>query len=102
MVSQYDVEIFQRLEHLIEIKIPLYETEENQVMLLQERVAEAQRVAKTQLKDMEDSKKHGNKRKRSQHDADGNNGFESWYDGKKRVNFNKKGKMQKFRKPNKY
>nr|CAD7405359.1 unnamed protein product [Timema poppensis] len=46
-VSQYDVELYQRIEHLIGKKLPLYVTQEAEVMILQERVAEAQRIAKT-------------------------------------------------------
>lgn len=45
-VTQYDVELYQRIEQLISKQLPLYETEEQEVMLLQERVAEAQRIVK--------------------------------------------------------
>ena len=45
-VTQYDVELYQRIEHLIGKKLPLFKTEEEEVMLLQERVTEAQRYAK--------------------------------------------------------
>lgn len=45
-VTQYDVELYQRIEQLIEKTLPLYKTEEDEVMILQERVAEAQRIAK--------------------------------------------------------
>jgi hypothetical protein len=43
---RYDVELYQRIEHLIGKKLPLYKTEEQEVMLLMERVTEAQRFAK--------------------------------------------------------
>lgn len=43
---RYDVELYQRIEQLIEKKLPLYKTEESEVMLLMERVSEAQRFAK--------------------------------------------------------
>lgn len=43
---QYDVELYQRIEELISKKLPLYKTEEQEVMVLQERVAEAERLAK--------------------------------------------------------
>jgi hypothetical protein len=46
LVLQYDVELYQRIEHLIGKQLPLYKTEEEEVMVLQERVSEAQRVAK--------------------------------------------------------
>lgn len=45
-VTQYDVELYQRIEHLIGKKLPVYPTEEGDVMSLLERVAEAQRIAK--------------------------------------------------------
>ena len=43
---RYDVELFQRIEHLIGKKLPLYQTEEEEVMMLMERVTEAQRYAR--------------------------------------------------------
>ena len=43
---RYDVELYQRIEHLIGKKLPLYKTEEDEVMSLMERVTEAQRYAK--------------------------------------------------------
>ncbi|KDR10427.1 probable ATP-dependent RNA helicase DDX47 [Zootermopsis nevadensis] len=52
-VTQYDVELYQRIEHLIGKQLPLYKTEEEEVMVLQERVSEAQRVAKIEVKDIE-------------------------------------------------
>ena len=48
-ISQYDVELYQRIEHLIGKKLPLYKTEEQEVMLLMERVTEAQRFAKLEM-----------------------------------------------------
>lgn len=66
IVSQYDIELYQRIEHLLGKQLPLYKCEEDEVMALQERVAEAQRTAKLELKDLEESKgykgKKGNKR----------------------------------------
>ena len=40
------MELYQRIEHLIDKKLPLYKTEEDEVMLLVERVNEAQRFAR--------------------------------------------------------
>lgn len=45
-VTQYDVELYQRIEQLISKQLPLYPAEEESVMILQERVAEAQRMVK--------------------------------------------------------
>ncbi|XP_068151963.1 LOW QUALITY PROTEIN: ATP-dependent RNA helicase DDX47 [Drosophila tropicalis] len=61
MVSQYDIELYQRIEHLLGKQLPLYKCEEDEVMALQERVAEAQRTAKLELKDIEESQKGGGK-----------------------------------------
>ncbi|XP_055544750.1 ATP-dependent RNA helicase DDX47 [Wyeomyia smithii] len=60
-VTQYDVELYQRIEHLLGKKLPLFKCEEDEVMALQERVSEAQRTARLELKDIEERK--GNKRK---------------------------------------
>lgn len=62
-VTQYDVELYQRIEHLLGKKLPLYACEEDEVLALQERVGEAQRTAKLELKDIEDRKgQRGKKR----------------------------------------
>lgn len=63
-VTQYDVELYQRIEQLLGKKMPQYECEEDEVMALQERVGEAQRTAKLEQKDIDDRKgiKKGAKR----------------------------------------
>jgi len=60
-ITQYDVELYQRIEQLIEKKLPLYPTEEKEVMVLLERVVEAQRLAKMEM--AEGDKKKKKKRK---------------------------------------
>ena len=63
-VSQYDVELYQRIEQLLGKKMPLYPSIEEEVMLLGERVAEALRIAKTEMKELDDKKgPKGRKRK---------------------------------------
>ncbi len=63
-VSQYDLELYLRIEHLLGKKLPKYETEEDIVMSLAESVAEAQRYAQRELKEMEEKKKSSKKRKK--------------------------------------
>jgi ATP-dependent RNA helicase DDX47/RRP3 len=89
-VTQYDVELFQRIEHLVGKQMPIYKTQDDEVMLLQERVAEAQRLAKIQIKEMEDKKKQNgkNKRKGNQSDDDNNNDTEESAGFKKRLQKN--------------
>ena len=50
MVTQYDVEVYQRLEGLLGTKLPEYKTDEETVLVLLERVSDAQRFgdARTQ------------------------------------------------------
>ncbi|CAF1491879.1 unnamed protein product [Rotaria magnacalcarata] len=56
-VTQYDIELYQRIEHLIGKQLPQYSTHEDEVMLFLERVNEADRQARIQMKEMEDEKK---------------------------------------------
>lgn len=56
-VTQYDVELYQRIEYLIGKKLPEFPTVQEEVLLLMERVSEAQRIAKLEMKDLEDKKK---------------------------------------------
>ncbi|XP_047144372.1 probable ATP-dependent RNA helicase DDX47 isoform X1 [Hydra vulgaris] len=56
-VTQYDVELYQRIEQLIGKKLPLHPMVEEEVMLLVERVTEAQRYAKMELKQVHETKR---------------------------------------------
>jgi len=51
------VELYQRIEQLIGKKLPLYPTVEEEVLLLMERVTEAQRYAKMELREIQEKKK---------------------------------------------
>lgn len=62
MVTQYDVELVQRIEKVIDKKMELWPTDKEEVMLLKERVDEAARLAINELK--EEAKTGGKKRKR--------------------------------------
>lgn len=66
-VTQYDVEAYQRLEALIGQKLPEYPADEATVLVLLERVSEAQRLAARELREMqasEGSKGKGKGKKR--------------------------------------
>ncbi len=51
-ITQYDVENFQKIESLIEKKMELYETSENQVLGLHERVLDAIRYSRQETKEI--------------------------------------------------
>ncbi len=59
MVTQYDVEVYQRLEGLLGKKLPEYKLDEETVLVLLERVSEAQRLATRELKEQLAASKGG-------------------------------------------
>ncbi|KAI7824569.1 P-loop containing nucleoside triphosphate hydrolase protein [Kickxella alabastrina] len=67
-VTQYDVELLQRIEQVIGKKLDVFPGEKDAVLLLQERVSEAQRMAMLDLKDIQSKQKNGKKRGRSDGD----------------------------------
>ena len=64
-VTQYDIELFQRIEQLIGLKMELFPTIEEEVMVLSDRVGEAQRYAKMEMADKEQKRKEGKKRRKN-------------------------------------
>lgn len=55
-VSQYDVEVWQRIEGALGKQLKEYDVEKDEVMILAERVAEAQRQAIVEMKNFEEKK----------------------------------------------
>jgi len=55
-VTQYDVELFQRIEFLLGRQLPEYNIDQNVVEALQEKVSEAQKSAKIQFNDINNIK----------------------------------------------
>lgn len=63
LVTQYDVEFFQKIEHLTGLKMEQFEAERDEVLLLLERVNDALRLATMQMKESDPDRKGGGKRK---------------------------------------
>ncbi|ORX88839.1 DEAD-domain-containing protein [Basidiobolus meristosporus CBS 931.73] len=59
LVTQYDVELLQRIEAVIDKKLDEFPVDKDTVLLLQERVSEAQRIATMEMKELNASKKGG-------------------------------------------
>lgn len=59
LVTQYDVELFQRIEGLLGYKLAEYQLDQPAVMILADRVAEAQRIAAMELREADARKKGG-------------------------------------------
>jgi ATP-dependent RNA helicase DDX47/RRP3 len=80
MVTQYDVEVYQRLEALLGKKLPEYKLDEETVLVLLERVNEAQRLATRELKEQLAARKNsfGRRKRRTggMEDDDGADGGE--------------------------
>lgn len=66
MVTQYDVELIQRIEKVIGKEMEQWPTDKEEVALLRERVDEAGRLAANELKDQAKSGGHGKKRRRDE------------------------------------
>jgi ATP-dependent RNA helicase DDX47/RRP3 len=90
MVSQYDVELFQRIEQLLGRAIQEYKIEEQQALVFLERANEASRIAIMQMKE-----KESNRRTRDDDDEPaGNNDLDAGgEDGQHRIK--RKGKPNK-------
>lgn len=56
LVTQYDVEVWLRIEAALGKKLGAYETVKEEVMVLNERVSEAQRHAVTEMKDLHEKR----------------------------------------------
>lgn len=70
-VTQYDVELIQRIEKDLGRTLEPYQIEKEDVLLLQERVSEAQRLAVMEMKEQAAAGKEGkNKRMRSEGNDD--------------------------------
>ncbi|KAG9674666.1 putative ATP-dependent rRNA helicase rrp3, partial [Aureobasidium melanogenum] len=58
-VTQYDVEVYQRIEKALAKKLPEHDAPRDQVMVFAEKVSEAQRVAVREMKDLHEKAKSG-------------------------------------------
>ena len=73
-VTQYDVEAYQRLEALLQQKLPAYDAPEETVLVLLERVSEAQRLATRELREMQQQDPKNKKRSRDEEGGQGDGG----------------------------
>src|ERR1700733_14212439 len=63
LVTQYDVELIQRIEAVINKKMDLWPTDKEEIALLRERVNEAGRLAAAELREESGKKGHRKRRK---------------------------------------
>ena len=74
IVTQYDVEIYQRIEHMLGTKLEAFDAPQDEALLLMERVGEAQRYAAMEARSGADKRKAGGKRPRDGRGDDGGMG----------------------------
>ena len=67
-VTQYDVELYQRLEHLLGRRLPKADVDEDRALAFLDRVTEASRTAQRQMNDDDSLKKR--RKKRDDYDDD--------------------------------
>ncbi|KAI8640188.1 P-loop containing nucleoside triphosphate hydrolase protein [Parasitella parasitica] len=99
-VTQYDVELIQRIEKDLERKLDAFPVEKDEVMMLQERVDEAQRIATLELKETENGKKSkrgGRKNDDDDDDADIDPEERGGAQGKRKFKGNNNNKSKKKR-----
>jgi ATP-dependent RNA helicase DDX47/RRP3 len=70
LVTQYDVELIQRIEAVINKKLDLWPTDKEEIALLRERVDEAGRLAATELREEGGKKGHRKRRRGEGEDRD--------------------------------
>ncbi|GAB7345711.1 hypothetical protein MBLNU457_3987t1 [Dothideomycetes sp. NU457] len=73
VVTQYDVEVYQRIENALKKKLPQHNAPKDEVMVFLDKVSEAQRVAIRQLKDMQEKTKEKGPRGPRGHERGGGN-----------------------------
>ncbi|KXN73762.1 ATP-dependent rRNA helicase rrp3 [Conidiobolus coronatus NRRL 28638] len=82
LVTQYDVELLQRIEHAIKKKLDEFPIDKDAVMVLQERVGEAQDIAVKELKEVVANRKNQGSSKRSKDfsklDPNGNDDIDNY------------------------
>mmetsp|Transcript_26315 Transcript_26315/g.71197 ORF Transcript_26315/g.71197 Transcript_26315/m.71197 type:complete len:447 (+) Transcript_26315:177-1517(+) len=73
LVTQYDVEQFQKIEHLINVRMEEFPAQRDEVLILLERVGEAQRLATMQMKESDGGGKkgHGKRENNGRDDVEG-------------------------------
>eukprot|EP00271_Cylindrocystis_brebissonii_P013125 TRINITY_DN32722_c0_g1_i1.p1 TRINITY_DN32722_c0_g1~~TRINITY_DN32722_c0_g1_i1.p1 ORF type:complete len:469 (+),score=99.49 TRINITY_DN32722_c0_g1_i1:569-1975(+) len=73
IVTQYDVELFQRIEQLTGVKMEAFPAEQEDVLLMLERVNDAQRMATMHMRDKDAGRKGGKRKQgpRGDNDEDG-------------------------------
>jgi ATP-dependent RNA helicase DDX47/RRP3 len=69
LVTQYDVELFQKIEQLTGLKMEQFEAEKDAALVLLDGVNEAQRIATIQMREIDKGK--GSKRKGPRGDNEG-------------------------------
>uniref|UniRef100_A0AC34QUR2 RNA helicase n=1 Tax=Panagrolaimus sp. JU765 TaxID=591449 RepID=A0AC34QUR2_9BILA len=62
MVTQYDVELFQKIESLIGLRLDKYPTNNEEVLLLVENVDQAAKMARGEVRDLDKAKRDGKKK----------------------------------------
>ncbi|KAJ1502546.1 ribosomal RNA processing protein [Coelomomyces lativittatus] len=72
LVTQYDVELYQCIETLLDKQLDLYPLQKEQVMVLHERTVEAMRLATNEVRELDKAKKQAQKEYKQKNQKRGN------------------------------
>nr|CCA26186.1 DEAD/DEAH box RNA helicase putative [Albugo laibachii Nc14] len=89
-VTQYDVELYQRIEFLLGKKLDAYPCDEQTVLIMQERVGEAQRIATNEMKELASKRGKRHDRESDDDNTDAHHGSTKNYKSAKRLKKTKK------------
>ncbi|XP_054707603.1 probable ATP-dependent RNA helicase DDX47 [Uloborus diversus] len=82
-VTQYDVELYQKIESLIGKQLPLYSTVTEEVMVLLDRVTESQLFANKEMKELEGKDKKRKHKNADEDDTEESKGVKNRFKKKK-------------------
>ncbi|XP_063846973.1 probable ATP-dependent RNA helicase DDX47 [Scylla paramamosain] len=96
LVSQYEVEVYQRIEELLNTRLEVYPVVKEEVLVLEERVAEAERFAKIEMARLDEKGgKRGKKRAADDDDEEESMGVRNRIKNKNKHNNNNNNKKKK-------
>ncbi|KAK3864254.1 hypothetical protein Pcinc_030043 [Petrolisthes cinctipes] len=92
-VSQYEVEVYQRIEQLLDTKLDVYPTVKEEALVLEDRIAEAERFAKMEMARLDEKGGRKGRKREAGDDTEESLGVRNRIN-----NNNNKNKKKKFKK----
>ncbi|KAK3866077.1 hypothetical protein Pcinc_028368 [Petrolisthes cinctipes] len=94
-VSQYEVEVYQRIEQLLDTKLDVYPTVKEEALVLEDRIAEAERFAKMEMARLDEKGGRKGRKREAGDDTEESLGVRNRINNNNNNNKNKKKKFKK-------